>query len=265
MTWHLEPIEYQRFERNTLVAVMCQVRFHPILKIDQQIAEYQDRIRATFPQFAKIQERTFSIQPGAAGNLMGEVRDEAKFQFGKVRGESRVLVSTDSLSLETRAHQDRDVFFGDLKCALDALLQVYKPVAPVRVGLRYINSIDKDRIERDLGRPVGWERLIAGPYITPPGGKADLDDTLFVAEITSSMPVGMMTLKYGRVLEQPSGKLRFRFDVDRFLGDPIQTDRLLDQLGGFASDIHSLFRSAAGPDLVEWMRPISGVGIQEIA
>ena len=91
-------------------------------------------------------------------------------------------------------------------------------------------------------------------FLQVPSGLADLNDTLFANEVTSKLPSGAMTLRFG-LLPDPSdgGRAKFRFDTDRYLettGTPSDLRQLLD---AFATDVYSVFSEAMGPALREWM------------
>ena len=51
MSWRLPEHDLHTYPRNPLVAVVAQLRFDPILKIADRVADFQDRVRARFPKF----------------------------------------------------------------------------------------------------------------------------------------------------------------------------------------------------------------------
>jgi len=138
--------------------------------------------------------------------------------------------------------------------ALDALQEVFSPVSPIRLGFRYINVIDRERVGRDLERDVGEDELIQPEFLKVPNDLASLDNTRFSGEISSSMDKGSMTVRYGLLPTPGAEQPHFRLDVDRYCQGSFETGATLQLLEDFASDIYSIFRSVAGDGLLEWMR-----------
>ncbi len=68
MVWTLKKREDCTYERNPLVSVICQLRFHPILKVADQISEFQESVRGTFPAFSTHTVSVVNLQT-AAGPL----------------------------------------------------------------------------------------------------------------------------------------------------------------------------------------------------
>jgi uncharacterized protein (TIGR04255 family) len=256
MTWRLEAREHRVFERNPLVAVVVQVRFHPILKLEARVPEFQDQIRSRFPVFEKrhVQQVTFQVTPGPANKV--DVRHEDQFLFARADGSASLMLGPGSLTLENRSHLHHKELLDDFVPALKALEQVFRPVAPLRLGLRYINVIDRQRVSRELDREVGWGGLVAGQFRTPVGTLADEAGTTFLVETSSPVDPGAMTVRYG-MLREPDGEVRFRLDVDRYLDTGVTLDDVPAFIAAFALDIYSVFIGAIGEDMVEWM---SGTG-----
>lgn len=248
MTWKLPTQPHKVFERNPLVAVVVELRFFPILKLADKIADFQDQVRSTFPAFQDVTRQLVNLQP--AGPI--EVRNERLFNFVKADESSTLSLSTSTLVLESRRHERREHFMNDVRVGIDALSKLCGPVVPTRLGLRYVDVIDKERIERDLGRSTSWPKLISDPFLAVPTDLADLDGTLFACEVSSSMPNGGQTVRYGLVQEGDK-RTKFRLDVDRYLDQPGDPSKLVELLGTFADDVFAVFVAAMGSDLALWM------------
>ena len=140
-----------------------------------------------------------------------------------------------------------------MEVGIDALLKVYGPVTPTRLGLRYVDVVDKERIEADLGRRTTWQDLISDRFLSVPTGLANLEDTLFACEVVSAMPAGgALTVRHGLVREGDQ-TVKYRLDADRYVESGIDPTRIVEQLGSFADDLFAVFVAAMGPDLREWM------------
>ncbi|OGQ78054.1 MAG: hypothetical protein A2289_21195 [Deltaproteobacteria bacterium RIFOXYA12_FULL_58_15] len=249
MTWNLQSIEHETFKRNTVAAVIAQIRFHPILKVPDRVAEFQDRVRGTFPGFAEVETR----EVGFRSPLGLEVREGKEFQFRKQDGSAMVNLGPAAIALENRDHKSHKDFLADMKVATDALLEVFSPIAPTRLGLRYVNSINREAIAADLKRPVEWSHLLDSKFISVPTELADLEDTLFSSEVRSPAERGMLTLRLGLLRHGDEEKAQYRLDLDRYVEGGFEMVEIFDLFELFTKDIYSLFRAAAGATLLEWM------------
>jgi uncharacterized protein (TIGR04255 family) len=249
MVWNVPPQEHKVFERNPLVAVVVELRFHPVLKISDRIADFQDRVRATFPVFQEVLRQLVNLGPVAPI----EVRNERMFNLTKGDESATLTLSTSSLALESRLHEHRNIFIADAKVGIDALVETFGPIVPTRLGLRYVDIIDREQIEKALGRPTSWDALLSERFLSIPTGLADLSDTLFACEVASSVPSGgRQTVRYGLV-EDADKRVKYRLDVDRYIEERVEPGALVPLLGAFADDIYAVFAAAMGPALSEWM------------
>ena len=249
MTWNVPPQPHKVFERNPLVAVIVELRFFPILKLADKIADVQERLRGTFPAYQDVTRQLVNLQP--AGPV--ELRNERLFNFVKADESSMLSLSTSALALESRRHARRETFIADAKVGLDALVDVCGPVVPTRLGLRYVDIIDKEAIEKDLGRATSWSSLVSERFMAVPTGLADHDETRFACEVGSAMPGGGgQTVRYG-LIQDTDRRIKFRLDVDRYLDQPGDASKLVELLGAFADDLFAVFVAAMGTDLKAWM------------
>ena len=260
MTWLLKKVPCKTFRRNSLATVIMQLRFHPILKVKERIADFQELVRPRFPGFDAIEAQTFEITSSG----MGELHEETVHRFHAVSEPTKVSLGTSAVSIEYGAHQSRSVLLRDTETVLSALKALYAPVVPKRLGIRYVNLINRGQIAAALGRFVSWRDLLTHDFAKVPGGVAELDEvTTFLAEVTSPCDRGQMTLRYGIVPDSgpvaipaggaPSSERKFRLDTDRYVEGSFKFDEVRDLASGFVEDIFQVFMTAAGPALLEWM------------
>ena len=249
MAWRLPDHDHRTYPRNPLEAVIVQLRFDPILKVGDRVADFQDGIRGRFPKFEVQETQSFEINPA----LGVRTRNEREFRFQTKDASGTVFLSTHAVALETRAHIERDALLGDFAAVMKALRAVYDPVSPLRLGLRYVNLLDRKRIGADLQTEVAWGDLVAPDFIHVPCGLADLEGISFGSEFSGGLDGGRLTLRYGMVPE-PEREARFRLDIDWYAEQDLDVDAIQDTLMRFAGDIFSVFRTAAGPELLRWMR-----------
>jgi uncharacterized protein (TIGR04255 family) len=226
------------------------VDFEPILKIGEghKVPEFQERLRARFPQFSEGQ--SVEVKITAPGQI--ETRLEKAYEFGSLAN-SKIVLSPRRLSREADKHQTREEVFRDIALIVEALDDIYKPITVHRVGLRYVNLFDAVQITEDLGRSVTWASLVAERYLHMPNDVLDMNSTLFSNEIHSTMERGSMVLRYGKTLRPDRGRECMHFDMDRFVMEKVSTGEIPEMVQGFSQDLFDLFSTAPGPDLVEWM------------
>jgi uncharacterized protein (TIGR04255 family) len=260
VTWLLKKVPRQTFRRNSLAVVILQLRFHPILKVTERIADFQERVRPRFPGFDVVESQNIDVTSAGI-----QVRDETAHRFLAESEPTTVALSTSSVSIEYGAHQSREILLGDAETVLSALEAVYEPIVPKRLGLRYVNLINKRNISSALGRAVGWRDLLTRNFSETPGGLAELDDvTTFMSEVTSPCDRGRMTVRYGIVparvqlapllmTSEASPEPQFRLDTDRYIEGSLKFNEVRALASDFVEDIFQVFMTAAGPALVEWM------------
>lgn len=262
MGWTLPKYPAVTFERNTLALVVMQLRFQPILKIaepaSEGIAEFQDRVRPCFPGYESVDVNQLEIGPTGVVN----VRNERAHRFMRGDGKAVLSLGASSLAVEYKEHKDRAHLLSDVRMAL-AAFELYAPVLPVRLGLRYVNIIQRKRIGRDLQREVAWSDLLTKEFASVPGTVASFDEsTHFLAQVSASHDQGKMTLRYGLpgnlavpgdFLLEDRSEPYFRVDTDRFLDESFSIEDVPALLEIFSADVFDVFMAAAGPVLLEWM------------
>ncbi|MCC5858600.1 MAG: TIGR04255 family protein [Ectothiorhodospiraceae bacterium] len=248
MAWRLTRNELREYPRNPLVAVVGQLRFHPILKIGrgQHIEDFQDRIRHRFPLFSEEEQHSVRILPDGI-----ESRRERRFQFLTTDKSLKLSLGETSLSLESRDHRSHREFIEDFDLAACALKAVFEPINSTRLGLRYVNVLDRKAIGKDLGEDVDWSDLVVEDFLRLPPG-VDLEQTFFSTEITSSLNDGKLTLRYG-LPNAKDKETTYRFDLDRYSESSIAPEGCKTLLRDFAKDIYDVFMNMPGKSLLKWM------------
>ena len=187
-----------------------------------------------------------------------EVRADQVFTFAKADESATLTLTTGAMSLESRKHEHREQLFDDVRVGLDALLAVCGPIATTRLGLRYVNVVDREQIADGLARATSWENLITNRFHAVPAGLADPGDTLFACEVASPMAAGgAQTARYG-LIRNADSRIKFRLDIDRYVEGTVDPKVVASSLNAFADDVFAVFIAAAGPDLLAWMSETKG-------
>lgn len=247
MTWSLPAAQHRTFNRNALDVVVVQLRFEPVLKIESFVPDFQEAIRARFPRYEERLVQGLEVLPSGI-----HLRDGKEFRF-LVRGgdATTVILGDQSLAIEYRAHEDRKVLVADYTLAFGALERTAR-IQPTRLGLRYVNVLDRVTIGEALGRSLDWPDLIDPAFLTVPADLGTLEGTRFAAEWASPMAEGNMTIRYG-LLPGAEDRLIFRLDVDRSIEGLEPIDPSPARLEQFSDDIFRVFSRASGAALKEWM------------
>jgi uncharacterized protein (TIGR04255 family) len=252
LTWNLPAIPYVLYRRNPIDAVIAQLRFLPVLRIDRDHAGFQDRVRGRFPRFGSGRVRDVSVD--ASGVQLAE---RANHTFKSLDGQITVGLSASDMSISSKRHARRSEFLDGQKLALDALLAEFGPIVATRLGLRYVNRVRLTSIRLDLGEPtLQWDDLVHRDFLRVPCGLADLAGTHYLAEVRSTLPRGELTLRYGLVQDTPDAEPYFRLDTDRYIAEEFDAAGAPEVLAHFAAEIYAVFRAAAAPALLRWMQPI---------
>lgn len=252
MIWKIPKQKYRVYDRNPLDTVIVQVRFEPILRISagDEIPTFQEAVRSSFPAFAQKQIQSLEV---SLPNQV-QVQQDQVFQFVRKSDSCKVELLKDNISISARNHASREQLVKDVNTVTKALSDTYPPIVTTRLGVRYVNIVDKAVISAELGREVSWPQLVKDEYLRIPAGVADLESTLFMNEITSTLDLGSLTLRYGFPLpKDPVLDPSFRFDIDRYIDGQIEVSDIPKVMHQFTDDIYGLFHTFPGIELVEWM------------
>ena len=211
MVLRLPDYDQVIFSDSPLEEVVCQIRFHPILRIGIAApADFQDLIREHYPVFGQEQ----GLQVGVAGEQPFVAANQPAWQF-KTQDEKWVVsLTTNFLALKTTDYHDFEGFSSRFTPIVKALEDLYSPPIYTRVGLRYVNRIMIPRSGEHKDR-VRWELflndLLSGPYADPV-----LDDGIAAAEhhFVLRTEKGQIGWRYSRDIGDVEGKSAERFTLD---------------------------------------------------
>lgn len=142
------------YDRCPLTQVICQLRFPPLLRIEEKLpADFQERVRNQFPFLQKAVRTQLSgeiprelAQLLGATALGGAALSGAGYEFHTENRDYKLGLAQDSISLITTKYTRWEEFLNLLRPALAALIEFYDPSFYVRIGLRYQNAIQREAI-----------------------------------------------------------------------------------------------------------------------
>lgn len=240
----LSDLAYPRFKyaRTSLKAVVCQLKFNPILRIGQEVpAGFQDSVRQEFPTFAREESTGFRIAPGRIEPLPPQ---PAVLRFQTEDGNWTAGLAVDNLSLETTAYLDFPDFERRWLVLERAFQAVYGVDHYIRIGLRYINTFD----ESDF--PGGWldkfNTHLLGPLADPVLGEA-------VRQCAGACV--FRDAEWAVTINHAREEGRYILDIDHYSEGKHDAEDVAMRLQDFNRRIYQVFRWAITDTMHQLMEP----------
>lgn len=186
--------EYSRvlFRKSPLALSIVQVKFPPIEGFDDtaSVRQFQTKLRTTYPQFRREPGVNFLITPTGVEQSQGS----NTLRFDSLDHAWAVVISQESVSLETRSYRDIHDLSSRLTTLLETVEKVLDPKYQTRFGLRYINEIRHP----EGTRYSTWRKLLNSDlfptgFLETVGGHVDQT----IAELRTSQPNGSLLLRHG--------------------------------------------------------------------
>ena len=124
----------EKFPNPPLKEVAYEVRFPALLRIENEISQYQDRIREDFPEVGK----TIGGLISPTGGIIGP--GEVSWQFRNDDIQLQLRVKNNSLALISTSYKSFDDFLPKIKECTESFLDTYQIPYVTRIGLRYIDD-----------------------------------------------------------------------------------------------------------------------------
>jgi uncharacterized protein (TIGR04255 family) len=188
---------------------------------------------------------------GAAHQVVGEklaVSDDADRHW-------RVTLSGQFVSLETSRYTSRSDFIERAARLIDAVTEVYKPVALDRVGVRYVNRIEDENLLSRL------ESLVEPPFLV--GHQVPHEGSRVVHSLCDTLYAAGEVMLQGRWGTLPSGvavdpllpppeKRYWTLDIDAYkqVSRRYVSSSIVADIAELATHAHSFFRAAVKPDFL---------------
>jgi uncharacterized protein (TIGR04255 family) len=203
------------YRKAPLLQVNCQLHFPNILRIDGQApAEFQDRIRKAFPLLEREMNPLFPQLPPEVVQALAAQVGSAGYKFLTEDRSSTITLTSTSLSFGTFSYQRWERFREQFRLPLSALLDIYQPSFFLRIGLRYQDFIERERIGLAA---VPWSQLLREEIL---GELAVSEFEENVQEAKRILKVGMpshnaiMVFQHGLGKAQDRNELGYLIDFD---------------------------------------------------
>ena len=250
-----------RYGTNQLAEVICQLRFPEILSIAANSpVEFQEAIRAQYPQFQRRQETPAPKITGAPGHYTLENQpSNVNYQFSSADGVWRVNMTGRFISLSCSKYTCWEDFAAHLDKPLAAFIKVYKPAYFERVGLRYVNVISR----AELGLTENSFSDLIAPCYLGPLGEPDVQETATTrctVDLEMSIRGGCrVKLHAGPGLVRRPGRedkeIKYIFDQDLFMPGQVPVNLSAGALQTLHSQANAIFRGAITDTLHDAMEP----------
>ncbi len=252
------------YKRNPLREVICQLRYPPILRIEQQKpVTFQEQIRHRYPLYSEHNPSPIGedLPPGIAKLVQEHFGGAGSLLIHNFRTEDeiwKVGLAKDFLSLLTSRYHTWDEFKENFAEPCRALYDEYAPSFIHRVGLRY-----RDVIQRSLLglQKSPWSKLINAPFA---GELADemLGDKVKQAERRVRLPLpenlGFVQIHHGLTQIEGDGGDKeecFLLDYDFYTEQKTELSDANQRLDQFNRLARSLFRHCITTELHHAMEP----------
>ena len=235
------------FKNNPLDRVICQLRFPTILTISaSEPDKFQEDIRSTYPYYERKPNQLIPPEVIAAAPQLREVRDIFEsgapvHEFTAADNTRAVSLNQDFVALTENNYSDWKKFFCELDHILKALEKYYTPSFYTRIGLRYVDVIDRKKLELEN---TPWKELIVSEIIGVLGdenlGKSTtLLKEEIIVELTDTIPNAKVRIRHGLLTRNRDPNV-YVIDSDFYIEDRSEENdvtRILDKFNDMAGNL----------------------------
>lgn len=159
------PVERRIFKRNVIKNVICQIRFPPILKIESDIpTEFQDRIRTYFPNYERKVEYGIDLSSNIENmnsvmliKKLNKQTANINHEFSTIDGNCKINMGKTFIAISMIKYPRWEEFKEAFLRPLTLFIEFYNPMIFTRIGLRYIDVIDRKELNLE---EIPWIELI---------------------------------------------------------------------------------------------------------
>jgi uncharacterized protein (TIGR04255 family) len=169
-----------------------------------EVAGFQELLGEEYIARQPAPSRPVMANPTATPQPLG-ADPETVWRFEQPERDWAISLSSTSLALEAARYLDFDDFAAELARIVRALDRAFSPGHEVRLGLRYVNQIEDERLEKR-----GITFFVNEQLASPVGGELGNDLLGSLAELRFRERGGMLALRHG--LLEPT---HYVLDFDR--------------------------------------------------
>jgi uncharacterized protein (TIGR04255 family) len=248
-----DPITSVPLKHSPLSFVVAQVRFPTVVSIDTGdfIGPFQELIRSEYGDLRRDVEGRVAVGPEGISAEQGVV-----WRFSQLDGDWEVALTSDFVALATNRYTNRADFHSRFEFLLVALDKWLAPRKARRLGVRYINRLtgqDLDKISELVRSDV------LGPYGSPTPDTVSLHHSLTDCEYRLGDDTGFRA-RWGvldskttfDVAVEPLEVQSWVLDLDAWRGEQdFNIEELRSQVSRFGEVIYRYFRWAVTEEFIE--------------
>ena len=245
------------YDQNPLVEVVCQLTFNRLLLLDERVpAVFQSNLGRNYPKTSTRDAFEFKITVGDENVSRPSMR--TMYDFGTKDGFTKITICSEFIAVITSRYEKWENYLHNISVALSALTSSYDVPEFTRIGLRYVNVIDRDK----LGLTSSWNELAPrnSSGLFAQGGINENEMIEYNSAIVFNMGVGKAALRQGLSVKDSVLDGKFLIDCDFFVDEPVEgTENALSILNDFNRTARNAFRwlisdqlhNALGPKSVD--------------
>lgn len=240
----LPSIDHETFANPPLRAMLGQVQFPPILRLQkgvEAVADLQEAIRESFPGFSVEQQIQITVSP--AGEPETTTNRAAAYRFTNEDETWSALLAPSALTLEAAAggrYSSYSSFTEIFRAVWGATVEHLRPGKISQQGLRYVDHIEGDRTAGEWAEWINPELLgaMAGEVLG-----VGLEHA--VCELLYPREGGRLVFRHGIVQAGPQNVKGYLLDFDSIHTEPVPVediDKLIARFNDSHEVLHRFFR-----------------------
>ncbi|MGK7897896.1 MAG: TIGR04255 family protein [Xenococcus sp. (in: cyanobacteria)] len=250
--------EYTRvtYQKNPLVAVICQLRFPKILRIDNEIpVEFQEVIQEDYPNLRTPQDIEIPINIRSSSSPIA-LKQNVSYEFISKEGDWKIVLTSDFISLSTVKYTTWELFKERLQKIINSFSKQYSPSYFSRIGLRYQDVI----VRSELGlQNTSWKELLKFPLIGMLSAdeiqESDLIEVFsrFACNLDESDAI--LTVRHGFAQKGGTTELGYLIDTDIFTEQNTEINDAINRLDFFNKESGRFFHWCISETLKKALEP----------
>ncbi len=237
------------YRKNPLAEVICQLRFPAILRIAAELpAAFQERIRNSYPKYKQASSAP-AVPTGLPAQVLATIQHVGSLgpascvhEFSSDDDAWAATLAANFVALKTTDYRRWEEFHARLKDLLDALNSVYQPQNFERIGLRYVDVIQRSQ----LGLPDRpWRELLSAHIAAELAANGVGEKVQHVARQVHVRLIndhGQVVIRHGTVYVEPANEQCYIIDSDFFVEERVEKENALGILIQFNRKAGRLFR-----------------------
>jgi uncharacterized protein (TIGR04255 family) len=176
--------------RPPLIFVLAQVKILPVLKMNAFVPDIQETLRANgYPHFREVNSQNIFLGDNPS------VKTITWWEFKSTDNRQSVVLTNDSITVQTTKYQTFDSLIADIGCVIDPLATYAKPQGVRQQGLRYVDLLaDIDGLNTDDLLAPGFRGIKPG-MIAP-----DVKQSASTFVVQAKTPHGILSIRSVQVL-----------------------------------------------------------------